>query len=156
MAGDFVSRIDQLQWAVGIGDLVVKVEMDQVYAKYQHERTDLRHPRGGEAGYLRNALHMNQGEYLQHLANRLLTADGSDLVSGAVDVARQLSRQGEQRAPVEFVNLRRSGHPTVTDNGAVVFDEPPAVPRLSEEQLRAQRRHGHSLDYGAHSRPRLS
>lgn len=39
-------------------------------------------------------------------------------------------------APVEFGDLRESGHPTVTDEGHTTYDRPPLVPRLSEAELR--------------------
>ena len=49
-----------------------------------------------------------------------------------------LSDQVIVYAPVEFNHLRRSGHPSVTVGGAVIYDREPEVHRLTEAQLRAQ------------------
>lgn len=151
VGGSFFDRIDELDERVGHGDLVVRTEFDQVYAKYQELRDDLKHPRGGQAHYVRDGLVAHSDEYLQTLAETLLT----DLRGGAVRVANDLAARQEQLAPVEFENLRRSGHPQVIDDGELYYDRPPDVPRLSEEQLKDQRRLGYGLDHGADSaRPR--
>jgi hypothetical protein len=51
-----------------------------------------------------------------------------------------LSDQVEVQAPVLFYNLRRSGHPSVTLGGALIYDRAPYQPRLTEAQLRALNR----------------
>jgi hypothetical protein len=51
-----------------------------------------------------------------------------------------LSGQVDVHAPVLFDHLRRSGHPVVTLGGAVIYDRPPEVHRLTEAELRAQSR----------------
>lgn len=58
------------------------------------------------------------------------------------DVAEDLAREVSVKAPVEWGDLRGSGHPTVDDNGETVYDRAPAVHRLSEEELRAKHRRG--------------
>jgi hypothetical protein len=153
--GDFFERIDHLDQAVGHGDLGVKWTTDQVYAKYQELRDDLRHPRGGRAHYARDALLEHVDERLGRLAARAITPDGSDLVGGGIQVAIEGMHQQAEYTPREFVNLARSIEVEVTDDGEQVYHRPADVHRLSEAELRAQRRHGHRIDYGAETMPRL-
>lgn len=77
---------------------------------------------------------------MQSLADGLLKPDG--LVSAATRIAEDGAKMVREHAPVEFDNLRRSGHPTVVDDGTTVYDRPPEVPRLSEDELKAERRVG--------------
>lgn len=137
MGGDFGDRMRELRARVGNGDLVGKVEVNQVYAKYQHEGLDLRHPRGGRAKYLGAPLLENLDQYLQKVADSVLE-DGGD--SGMIESMQALSNQVYLNAPLEFNNLKNSGHPSVTSDGHVIYDEPPAVERLTEEQLKALNR----------------
>lgn len=51
-------------------DLAVETGFGTDYAVYQHEKTELRHPRGGEAKYLQNALDARRGKMLANLAKR--------------------------------------------------------------------------------------
>lgn len=155
MPGSFFDGVDSLLAQVGEGDLEVNNKVDQVYAKYQELRDDLVHPRGGQAHYARDGLIEHVDAYMERLAHSAITEDGSDLIGGAIAVGIRLKDETAAKTPREFVNLARSGHVTVTDDGAVVYDRPPDVPRLSEEQLRAQRRHGHGLDFGKDTNPRL-
>lgn len=62
--------------AVGPGFLVGKVTVDQVYAHYQHERLDLKHPRGGMARYLTVPLFTNRNAYLIQVAKTVLQDGG--------------------------------------------------------------------------------
>jgi hypothetical protein len=52
-------------------------------------------------------------------------------------VAERLDDDSARLTPKETTVLARSGHPTVTDEGALVYDRAPEVPRLSDEELRA-------------------
>lgn len=153
--GDFAERIDALDAAVGHGDLTIKNEVDQVYAAYIEFNDGFAHPRGGQAHYARDGLYNGVEADMSELARRAITEEGSDLVGGAIDVAQGLERRTSDLTPREFVNLARSGHVTVEDDGVVIYDRPPDVPRLSEAQLRAQRASGHELDFGAGTNPRL-
>jgi hypothetical protein len=128
---------DKVRHKVGWGPLVGKVEVDQVYARYQHERLDLKHPRGGYPKYLWLALSVRKDQYLQTLATSVLEQGPARGMRGVVE---QIDRALHQFAPVDESNLRNSGHPTVTDNGELVYDRAPRQPRMSEEQLRANRR----------------
>lgn len=137
MPGSFDERMAELEAMVGEGPLTAAVEVDQVYAHYQHQGLEFKHPRGGQALYLQEPWLRNTDHAMQTLADGVLKPDGLH------EAARQIALDGvtmvREHAPVEFDNLRRSGHATVTDNGAVIFDQPPEVPRLPEDALDAER-----------------
>jgi hypothetical protein len=136
---DFADRIRELAEMVGDGPLDGTVEVDQVYAQYQHEDLTLNHPRGGEARYLANPMYDGYRGYLQQIAGALLVEGPAGQMADAME---HLSDQVEEHAPVEFSNLRQSGHPTVTSNGEVVYDRPPIQRRLTEEELKEQKKTG--------------
>ena len=139
MAGTFDERIQQLAEKVGGGQLEGRVVVDQIYARFQHEELQLRHPRGGQAKFLEQPLHTQHGRYLQGIADSTLT-EGP--VAGMVEAMEDLTRQVEVHAPVEFENLRESGAPTVVDGGRTAYERPPIQRRLTEAELREQRRTG--------------
>jgi len=84
---------------------------------------------------------------MQAVANDMLDLEKS-LVDSVMDQMQDLVRQVEVRAPVEFTNLRRSGHAWVTDKGATVRDQPPQQHRLSEAELKALSRARGGHKYG--------
>lgn len=137
--GTFGERLDELSEFVGHGNLTGSVVVDQVYAKYQHEDLSLRHPRGGQAKYLEAPLHDKQGDYLRRIAEQALV-DGP--LPAMIDAMENLSGEVEATAPVEFENLRESGHPMVSNDGETVYDRPPKQRRLTAEELKEQHRHG--------------
>jgi len=145
MADDFFERIDELIEAVGSGHLVGGVEVDQVYGHRQHEETTWKHPRGGEWGYLTKPFMENIDRYMHRLADLAVVPEGSDLRKAMIDNVEHLSDQVAIRAPIEFDNLRQSGHPTVTSDGEVVYDRAPKQERLTPEQLKTIRRQHRSL-----------
>lgn len=122
---------------VGQGKLVGKIRVNQVYAKYQHERMDLSHPHGGGAKYLQRPLYERSGSYLQSIASQILDGDPARAMARSMEA---LAGAMSSAAPVEFNNLRRSANPKVYDNGALVYNRAPEQPRMSEAQLRAMRR----------------
>lgn len=144
MVSTFYGRVDHLADEVGHGNLEGKVTVDQVYAHYIHEGISrftgqpLVMHEGGEAGFLRNPLFEKNDERMKRLADAAITPEGSDLERAMADEMEELSTDVYERAPREFGDLRASGHPTVTSDGAVVYDRPPNVHRLSEEELRAK------------------
>ena len=138
MAGTFSERLAYLADQVGHGHLTGRVEVDQVYAQIQHEDLSYHHPRGGGPLYLQQPLYDSSNTSLQRLADHVL--DGH-LIRAMADGVEELSDKVTEYAPVEFDNLRRSGHPTVTSDDTVVYDRPPQVPRLTEDELRAEDRH---------------
>lgn len=93
---------------------------------------DLRHPNGGQAKFLETALHEHADEYYQGIADKVLDGAINDGMIAAVD---KLDNHSAELTPKEATVLARSGHLTVTDNGATVYDKPPEVPRLSEAEL---------------------
>jgi hypothetical protein len=119
MAGDFGARMDELIESVGDGELTASVVVDQVYAKYQHERMDLRHPQGGQAKYL-SVLHGSLQNAMEFVAEDLA------------------AKQVFDKAPREFQDLRQSGHPRVLNGEMIVYDRPPIVHRLTAEELKAK------------------
>jgi hypothetical protein len=136
VAGNFGERIDAFLEEFGDGPLEIKNHVDQVYAQNQELTEHFEHPRGGQAHYLRDALFDNAERFMGHIAQEVITPEGSRIHHAAEHVANELVRETSLRTPVEFGDLKRSGHATVTSDGAVVYDKPPEVPRLTEEQLK--------------------
>ena len=139
MAGDFGEKMDDLSRIVGNGPLLGSVVVDQIYAKYQHEGLDLKHPRGGQAKYLSQPLLDNRDDYLRRVADTILDDGGKKGMESAME---DLSGTGgvATHAPVLWGDLRRSGHPSVHSDGAMVFDRPPGARRLTEQELRDKAR----------------
>lgn len=137
MASDFGSQIDELLAKVGSGDLAATVVVNQVYARWQHDGLDLKHPRGGQALYLQQPLMDNHSRYLADYASQVLEDGGKNTF---ISAAEDLAGDGgvASHAPVEFGDLRASGHPTVTDGEEVIYDRPPLAGRLSAEDLKAK------------------
>jgi hypothetical protein len=147
-SASFEAALDRLSDAVGHERVRGKVEVDQVYARYQHEGLDFKHPRGGQAKYLEQPLYANVALYMRDIAARVLP-DG-DVVRGMADAMEDLSGEVFDKAPIEFLDLRASAHPTVRQGG-IVYDRPPMQARLTEQQLRAKhklRRIGGGDRYG--------
>jgi hypothetical protein len=135
MGGTFVMRIDELIQEVGEGQIIGHVEFNQAYAQIQHQNTRYRHPRGGEAFYLHNALEDGADVYWQMVSDTVLS--GSGPTSGMISAVETLSITSASLAPIMWGNLRLSPHPWVTHNGTTVYDRPPVMPRLTDEELDA-------------------
>jgi hypothetical protein len=136
MTGTFDERITELMERVGTGDLTGTVEVDQLYAAWIHNGINMHHPRGGQALYLQAPLMERFPLYLEGIAKTVLDDGGQ---AGMIAAVEDLSDAVAVLAPVEFGNLRASGHPYVTESGEVVYDRAPLQHRLSEEELRAER-----------------
>jgi hypothetical protein len=132
-SSSFDAAMARLSERIGHGNVKGSVEVDQVYARYQHEGLDFNHPRGGQAKYLEQPLFANVALYMQDIAAQVLTRGP---VAGMSDAMEDLSGEVFDKAPIEFLDLRASGHPVVTQGGAVVYDRAPMQARLTEEQLR--------------------
>lgn len=135
-------RFTQTGWRrvseqVGDGHLVGKLVVDQVYAKYHHERLDLHHPRGGGPKYLERPLFANYQDYLSRLTTAILDGDPEETMAHCME---SLNGSMSAAAPIEFNNLRRSGNPRVYSNGSKVYDREAQQPRLNREELRLLRR----------------
>lgn len=147
MPGTFLARTEELKGRVGDGVMHFDVSVEQLYAIPQeagywenflgkHGFKTL-HPRhGGMIGALGYSLHEMADHFLEDCADRLMLPDGlfTAFVSGSEDLCAAYSLN----APVEWGNLRLSGHPTVADNSVTVYDRPPICPPLSREELDAQ------------------
>ncbi len=134
-----------LEGLVGDGLMEGVLEFNQVYASAQHTSTwfsgPLRghiirhHPHGGGPHYITEPMLEEAGVYMQTVADHVLT-DGT--VAGMVAAVEKWADDASPRAPVEFGDLRESAHPKVYENGALVYDRPPIVGRLSRAQLKAK------------------
>jgi hypothetical protein len=127
----------RIQEQVGSGWLTGKLRVDQIYAKYQHERLDLAHPHGGGAKYLERPLNANHSDYFQRLAGSILEGDPARTMAECMEA---LNTAMSAAAPVDLNNLRRSGNPKVFDNGREVYNRPAWQRRMSDHELRALRR----------------
>src|SRR5450755_140352 len=129
---------------VGTGDLVGKVVCDQRYAEIQHNSADFRHPRGGQAFYLSQPLLDHYRDYLDAYARQLLEDGGEQAMVASME---DLAEDGgiATHAPVLYSNLRASGAPSVTSDGAEIYSRPPRQHRLSEEELKAIYREHHPI-----------
>lgn len=146
MKGTFGAGLDHVKEAVGKGHLVGTVEVDQVYAHYQHEHPEFHHPDGGKAFYLQDPLFQNADKYMQHCADELITEEGFKLNEAMADNMEKLSDKVYEEAPWEFADLRASGHPKVTSDGDTVYDRAALRPRLTEDELREKQRLSRLLD----------
>lgn len=156
---DFEVGADILDHIVGHGDITGTLEVNQVYAA-PIERGfwvtgplagHTNHPRhGGQTHFLRDTFVESAPAWMARIAERVLEPDGQR--GAMVDAMEEASAQVAVRAPVEFGDLRRSGHPYVTEDGAVVYDRPPAVERLSRAELEAK---SDVLERGHDARGRL-
>ena len=138
MTGTFSERIAELRHLVGDGQrLTGSVVVDQVYSHRQHEDLSYRHPRGGSAKFLEKPLMDGYRDYLEDYARTVLADGGQPAMKRSME---HLSDAVELTAPVEFTDLRRSGHPSVTLGGRTVYDRAPKQHRLTAEELRVKSR----------------
>lgn len=116
------------------------VTVDQIYAHYQHEHLEFRHPRGGKALYLQAPLNDSYTGYLERYAQTVLDDGGQQSLGRSME---HLSDQVEIHAPREFGDLLRSGHPEVYQGERRVYNREPKQHRLSEAELRIKARLRH-------------
>jgi cytochrome oxidase assembly protein ShyY1 len=138
MTATFAERIAELRQRTDLGQtLHGSVTVDQVYAHYQHEHLEFRHPRGGHAFYLTRPLMEQYRMVLAEVARDWLGDGGKRAMEHGME---RLSDAVEVQAPVEFYDLRRSGHPEVRVGQRLVYDRQPKQRRLTEQELRAKNR----------------
>lgn len=143
MGGTFTARINELirdtegRWGA-------HVEVNQIYAHYQESHPEFHHPDGGQAFYLRDTVYL--GTWLADLAVGLIDQYGVGIQPGLRQVAEGMAKGVYLRAPWEFNDLRKSGRPYVTRHGGIVWERPPDVGRLSEEQLRLKHKVSYLFD----------
>lgn len=139
MTARFADRITQLRNTTGSREGMVRasVEVDQVYAHYQHEHLEFHHPRGGDAKFLERPLLEHFRDYLADYARTVLHDGGQEAMKRS---AEHLSDQVEVSAPREWGDLHKSGHPQVHLGEHEIYDRPPKVHRLTKEELRIKSR----------------
>lgn len=133
--GTFVGRIAILRDNVGGGSLVGQIIIDQVYARYQHER-HLHHPRGGRSKFLTTGLTTTGPRAFGTMANQVLR--------GSLNIAMARGTENVVKAvrslePREFGTMANSATVRVTDRGRVTYYRRGA-PRLTDDQIEARRR----------------
>jgi len=137
----FGDQIEQLRRMTDSREGMIRsrVVVDQVYAHYQHEHLEFKHPRGGKAKFLEEPLFTHFQDYLRDYARTVLHDGGREAMKRS---AEHLSDQVERQAPREWGDLLRSGHPQVLlgEGERVVYDRPPKVHRLTKEELRVKSR----------------
>lgn len=110
-----------------------RVEVDQVYAHYQHEHPEFHHPDGGQAFYLKEPLYLLRQKFYGRIGQ---AAVHGNTVEAMIQNMEELSLEVYNRAPWEFGDLRASGHPIVEKDGQVVYDRAPLCRRLDAEELK--------------------
>lgn len=143
--GTFGDRIDFLIEQVGKNHLEGTVEINQVYAHYQHEHPEFKHPMGGKSGFLRDPLFDGVTGFMEHMAEKAINPDGSEIQTAMAENMESLSKKAYEQSPVEFGDLRDSGHPVVKSDGATVYDRAPMARRLTEQELKAKSKLRHLL-----------
>lgn len=131
--GTFDERIADLMDRVGDGEIVASVVVDQVYARYQHEGLDFKHPGGGKAMFLHDPAFSEAPGALRKIA-RELHEQGPQ--AGMRGFAEDVSQGVYEQAPFEFGDLKASPHPTVKDDGSTIYDRRPLIHRLTRDELR--------------------
>lgn len=111
--------------------------VDQVYAEYQHEAFEFRHPRGGRAKYLEAPLYEEHGGWMEQVAIGLLTTfEEKSTAHLWGDVMGDGMRDAvKHNAPDEFGDLRKSAAIKVKEGSKIIIDRPPEVRRLTDEEL---------------------
>jgi hypothetical protein len=140
MATEAGRRLGRLAQDIGRARLRGIIECDQIYARYQHETLNLRHPHGGGPKFLWRPLADNHEQWLQHIADKVLTPDGTAIFEGMSDVLEMWSKDAAKAAPIEWGDLRNSMHPTVRQGSRVHYDRAPMARRLTDEELRLKAR----------------
>jgi hypothetical protein len=140
--GTFHERIEELRDRTGCRESHMRgtVMVDQIYAHYQHERLDLKHPRGGHARFLTAPLFEHHRSYLRDIARTFLEDGGRRAMVDAVEHLAGYTGGVGWHAPVELGDLRASGHPFIWHGGRVIYDRPPHMHRLTKPELAAKSR----------------
>lgn len=133
--GTFVKRMKQLASTVPDEHFEGQVIVDQIYAHYQHANPEFKHPEDGKAFYLRDPLYSHADSYMKRIADELFD-DG--VIEAMIKNMENLSLEVYMQAPLEFGDLKASGHPMVWADGSIVYDRPPRVHRLTEAELEAK------------------
>lgn len=132
---EFDQRMQELMDHVGGGKVVARIRFDQPYAEEQHEDMTLRHPGGGQAKFLYNALQTEGRKFPARIAAELYDTLPRNTM---LEVAREVGADAQRRAPVWTGDLRDSMAIDILDGGAYVFRQPPVRKRLTDKELEAK------------------
>jgi hypothetical protein len=130
---EFSDNLDRLASELG-RSWRVELDVNQAYAQNHHQTMTWVHRHGGGPLYLAAPFMEAHVSLLQKIADKVLTHDGSDILTGMIEVSEDMSRMVLDNAPGDGDSdeLRNSGHPTVERDGIVVYDRPPIAPRRPE------------------------
>jgi hypothetical protein len=134
--GTFMARTDILLQNPGGGKLVGHIVIDQVYARYQHERAYLKHPHGGGSKFLTRALVDEGPRGLQSLATATLRGDQNIVMSR---VTERIVARAVRLEPKDMGDLAKSATVTTIDRGRIVYRRR-GEGRLTDKQIEAKRR----------------
>ena len=129
---DAIEGLEHLIQAIGDGDIVAQLDVDQPYAQNQHQTDGFQHPHGGRAHYLGGPLKDQSSELVRIMADSLITKTGSNIIEGMIRVSEKMNGMVEDNAPILDHILRYSGHPSVIDNDKVIYDRPPKEARRTD------------------------
>lgn len=135
--GTFIRRTNQLQDRIGRGKIEASVHIDQIYAQYQHQRTDLKHYGVGRAMFLSTALMQGHQRWYDQLARHLYSPLGVE--HWMIRISNNFANNSKALTPMFLSDLRKSHEPRVKVGGRFVY-RGAALPRLSKAQLRAKAR----------------
>lgn len=151
--GQVMASLERLERAVGDGDLSMSITMNQRYAKFQHERMDLKHPHGGKHHFLTDPLFDHVRQILGALAMAAVTARGSALRAAMVHQVEAWAVRSVAQTPIWWGDLPNSHAPEVVDDGEIVYRRPPKARRLTDEELKLKNRwHPHPSSWGGERR----
>jgi hypothetical protein len=126
----FDRRMAHLEREVGWGKITAKCVVNQPYAQNQHQTDHFRHT-NGRSHYLGGPLLEHAFELIEGLARAAITPLGTDIHGEMVDIAETMSRYVWENAPKDTGRLSMSGHPSVSDNGRLIYDRPAIAPRMT-------------------------
>jgi hypothetical protein len=125
----FTQRIEDLRRQVGTGHISAHCVVDQAYAQNQHQTVTFVHRHGGRAFYLGAPLMENWMILMWRIAEKCITATGSEVEGAMIETAEWMAQAVFENAPRKIAELATSGHPFVLRNGSPVYDRPPVSPR---------------------------
>lgn len=128
----FDQRMQELADHVGGGKVIGRIRFDQSYAEEQHEDMALRHPGGGEAKFLYNALQTVGRRFPARIAAELYDTIPRNTM---LEVSREVGEDAQRRAPIWTGDLRASMAIDILDAGAIVYRQPPVRKRLTAKEL---------------------
>lgn len=135
MGSTFFRRIEKLDSRIGHGKITASVKVDQLYARYQHERMNLNHHGVGGPKFLTRALFENHDRWYTQIANHLYSPLGVN--HWMVRISKNFKSETQKRTPVFLSHLKTSAEARVKEGGAFIY-RGPHTPRLSKRQVRAK------------------